>query len=163
MVSRYAKWFLLLFLFLFTGLMLGSYFGGLLFHKLWFQTSLIALAFLCFVRAVIYRIDSSFWAAVILFSFGVCGYAVWFLQATFLLGLSLHLFGLAYSSFLTFLFFRQHFHLKLFAFLLFPSIIILIYDSSLLPASVFGILLGGYAAVIIALIIFQARIQFKKV
>jgi len=80
-----------------------------------------------------------------------------------MLSLALHLLGFAYASLLTFLFFRQQFQLKLFAFLLFPSIIILLYDSVLVSTLVFASLVGGYGAVVLAMLVSQALVQFKKV
>lgn len=132
-------------------------------YELWFSTALFFLANILFLRSVFYKINSALWFSVVLyvcFLVGVFGKTFEFSTIQYISG---YLFSFTYASFVVFIFFRQRFHIKTFAFLSAVVLVLFMYSVGYLGYVAFVSLLSFVICLLVSWIINTVRLNLRKV
>lgn len=101
-------------------------------YELWFSTALFFIANVLLLRSLLFRVNSSLWSSVVLyicFLTSVLGKVYKFTTIQYITG---YLFSFCYASLVVFLFYRQRFHIKTFAFLLSLVLLFTMYSIGLI-------------------------------
>lgn len=132
-------------------------------YELWFSTALFFLANILLLRSCLFKVNSSLWSSIVLyvcFLNGVIGKIYSFNTIQYISG---YLFSFCYASLVVFLFYRQRFHIKTFAFLLSLVVLFTMYSIRLIDVVLFIIFLIIISVLLLYWIFKTVKLNLRKV